>query len=202
LEEYQISKILSKYEIGNRVDEKDELSLLCTQYQPHLESENYIITDYFLGTNKKDNFEIFNNIKDNKYYIPNFSLKFDGLYDFDSMSNTLIVYNNEEKKLAYYLNKNPPSSKTLENRFSDYDIIKILLIPCKGEYENQSALFFIEDKKNNEIKICAENIKKEILNMKELVLSEKFQYKNFEDFQFIIDIDFLLILLYDQKELK
>ena len=118
------------------------------------------------------------------------------------MSNTLIVYNNEEKKLAYYLNKNPPSSKTLENRFSDYDIIKILLIPCKGEYENQSALFFIEDKKNNEIKICAENIKKEILNMKELVLSEKFQYKNFEDFQFIIDIDFLLILLYDQKELK
>ena len=111
-----------------------------------MEIENYIIADYFLGTNKKDNFVIYNSIKDNKYDIPNFVSKLDGLYDFDSMSNTLIVYNNEGKKLAYYLNKNPPSSKTLENRFSDYDIKKILLIPCKGDYENQSALFFIEDK--------------------------------------------------------
>ena len=61
---------------------------------------------------------------------------------------------------------------------------------------------FIEEKTNKKIKICVENIISGILHTKELFLSEKFEYENFNDFQFIIDIDFLLVLLHNEKESK
>ena len=197
--ECQIGRIYL-YGISNRLNDNDELSILPDKVNSSI-FKDHVIMDCYSGTNERDNFRIYQHIETNKYFFPKFNREFNGLYDFDSMSNTLITYNSETKKLAKFSNKNPSSSKTLENLFSD-KIIKILLVPCEEKYDNQSALFFIEEKNNKTIKISLVNIVKGILNSKELFLSEKFKYENFEDFQFIIDVDFLLILLYNEKESK
>ena len=122
--ECKFSGKISLYGISNKLDKKDELSLLYDSYYNSTYNDKMLV-DYFWGTNKRNYFKIYKDIKTNEYYFPKFNnLKFKGLYDFDSMSNTLIVYDSEAKKLVFYLNTNPPSSKTLENKFSD--TIKVL----------------------------------------------------------------------------
>ena len=87
----QVSKI-SIYEISNQSEKNDELSLL---YDRDFSSDKF--HDCYLGTNKKDTFQILQNIEKNLIYIPKLRLNFDGLYDFDSMSKTLIVFDCKKK---------------------------------------------------------------------------------------------------------
>ena len=189
----------------NQIEGKSELSLLIEHYENYSTNINYYPKDfYFSSSNKKENLKILQNIETNAFQIQKYNLQdFNGLYDYDSMSNTLIVYEKDEKQsnqIVLYLNKK--HSKKLEYKFLENEILKILLVPCIEKYEKQSALFFVDDKKDKIIKICAENIILGTLNDKELILSDIFEFKNFEDFQFIIDTNFLLILLYDVKKSK
>ena len=137
---------------------------------------------------KDDNFKIKfkgNNIKE-----------FKGLYDYDSISGTLILYKEEkeiEQKIIgiYYSDGN---CKTLycNDIIPDNSIVnKIKLIPCVPEYKRQSFLAFID----KGIQIF--NIQDKTTYPKAIDLSKEFNYNSFDEFQFIIYLDFLLILKYN-----
>ena len=169
-----------------------------------LEKNEIIENCYPLDNNK---FYIFKNDDKYKIYIKdNKSIEFLGLYDYDATSQTLMIYKEEEnlKKIALYKKKKNYQSfesfKDLDiNRFektgSKSLIHKIKLIPCSPGYKNQSALIF----KDNEI-ICIK-IKNNYL-LGKINLSEIFRLNNFNfnEFQFIVYFDFLLILRYDNNK--
>ena len=68
-----------------------------------------------------------------------------------------------------------------------------MLIPCVRGYEKQSILLFI-DKEIHVIKIKEKTIYPKIID-----LSKQFHYEKFDEFQFIIYLDFLLILKFEEK---
>ena len=126
--------------------------------------------------------------------------EYNGLYDYDRISDTLIVFRREDnnKKLGIYYNVNKSkreskSKSLLCNEFlSDGSIIhKIMLVPCFPSYEKQSILLFV-DKEIHMIQIDNKYEFPKILDLK-----KEFQYKKFEEFQFLIHIDFILILHFD-----
>ena len=133
-------------------------------------------------------------------------IEFIGLYDYDNMSKTLIVYKEEDnrKKIGIYFNKENNHNKTQNLKIiKDLDINslfypnskinKIKLIPCVNGYENQSVLLFID----NEIQI--RKIKSDTSVGVTLYLKKYFDYKNFDEFQFIVYLDFLLILQFNEQ---
>ena len=133
-------------------------------------------------------------------------IEFIGLYDYDNMSKTLIIYKEEDnrKKIAIYLNKENKHNKTqnfkkykelnINSLFNlDSKLYKIKLIPCVNGYENQSVLLFID----NEIQI--RKIKSNISVGVYINLKNYFDYKNFDEFQFIVYLDFLLILKFNEN---
>jgi len=141
------------------------------------------------------------------------------LYDYDKMSDTLILYRQEdkEKKLGIYCANQKPNTINCNEYISDSSVLnKILLVPCYPAYEKQSVLLFID----NEIHLIQINSKTEypkIINLlyvfKDYNTSKGKQTDNstkngkhndiekitnqFEELQFIIYFDFLLILKFD-----
>jgi uncharacterized protein YkuJ len=131
-------------------------------------------------------------------------IEFIGLYDYDNMSKTLIVYKEEDnrKKIAIYKTNIHYGAQVLKyskdldinSLVDDKKLYKIKLIPCVYGYENQSVLFFID----NEIHI--RKINSNISIGKNLILNDYFNYNNFDEFQFIVYLDFLLILKFNEEK--
>ena len=74
--------------------------------------------------------------------------------------------------------------------------MKIMIIPSYDKINKKSLLLFM----NNEIK--AIKIANQELRTKSLIISEHFPNSKFNDFQFIISLDFILILKYDKINQK
>ena len=123
--------------------------------------------------------------------------EYNGLYDYDRISDTLILYRQEEgiKKLGIHYNGGKSRSIICNQFVSDSSIIhKIMLIPCYQAYEKQSILLFIGSGIHM-IQINNENVYPKIINLK-----NEFKYNKFNEFQFIIYLDFLLILHFNSEE--
>ena len=120
--------------------------------------------------------------------------EYNGLYDYDRMSDTLISYRQEDnvRKLGVYYNGVDSKSLHCNEFVLDSSIVyKIMLVPCFPAYEKQSFLLFFD----NEIHLIQINNKYEY--PKVINLKTEFEYKFFNEFQFIIHLDFLLILHFD-----
>ena len=125
--------------------------------------------------------------------------EYNGLYDYDRISDTLIVYRQEEgvKKLGIHYNGGQSKSIICNQFVSESSIItKIMLIPCYQAYEKQSILLFIGSEIHM-IQINNENEYPKVINLK-----NEFKYNKFNEFQFIIYLDFLLILHFNSEEKK
>ena len=125
--------------------------------------------------------------------------EYKGLYDYDKISDTLILYKEEgeNKKLGIYFNGGGAKTISCNEFVSDNSKInKIKLVPCYQAYEKQSFLLFID----NEIHMIQINNKNEFPKI--IHLDKEFKYNKFSEFQFIIHIDFILILLFNNKEGK
>ena len=166
--------------------------------------ENKLIENYFPYEDK--GLIIYKNMT--QYIInlnQNNSVTFKGIYDFDSLSKTLIIckYEGNNIKVGLYYNKSKNKNlnlKYLRNLYineyllnEDSKLHKIMLIPCLPGYENQSVLLFI----NKEIRLI--KIKDSTSNGKAINLSELFNFNNFNELQFIIYVNFLLILKFDEE---
>ena len=122
--------------------------------------------------------------------------EFEGLYDFDNFSGTLVVFREEnlEKKIGIYYSNGECKTIYCETFISEQSFVnKIMLIPCVPGYENQSLLLFLDKK--------VQVIKLRDLTMipKNLDLSLQFDYKDFNELQFVIYSDFILILKFNKK---
>ena len=125
--------------------------------------------------------------------------EYQGLYDYDKISDTLILYREEgeDKKLGIYFNIGVSQTISCNEFVSEKSIInKIMLVPCYPAYEKQSFLLFID----NEIHMIQINNKNEFPKI--ICLDKEFKYNKFSDLQFIIHIDFILILLFNKEEKK
>ena len=99
-----------------------------------------------------------------------------------------------KKKIGIYYSDGKDETLYCNKFFDDKSIVhKILLIPCVRGYEKQSILLFI-DKEIHVIKIKEKTIYPKIID-----LSKQFHYEKFDEFQFIIYLDFLLILKFEEK---
>jgi hypothetical protein len=122
--------------------------------------------------------------------------EFKGLYDFDSFSGTLVLFkeDNKERKIGIYYSNGECKSIYCHNFITEQSIVeKIMLIPCIPGYEKQSLLLF-SDKKINVIKLRDSTMYPQALD-----LPYKFDFKDFHELQFIIYLDFLLILKFNKK---
>ena len=122
--------------------------------------------------------------------------EFEGLYDFDSFSGTLVLFkeDNKERKIGIYYSNGECKSIYCHNFITEQSIVeKIMLIPCIPGYEKQSLLLF-SDKKINVIKLRDSTMYPQALD-----LPYKFDFKDFHELQFIIYLDFLLILKFNKK---
>ena len=130
-------------------------------------------------------------------------ISFEGMYDYDCMSQTLIIYKIEgnKRRIGIYMNKVKESKVFNFKYFDELDInslkdkiIKnIKLIPCINGYINQSVLLFTE----NEIQIF--KFKDSTEARKIINLKENFNYINFEELQFVVYMDFILVLKFDNS---
>ena len=144
--------------------------------------------------------------KNRIYLNENNFILFEGMYDFDYMSETLIIYKieNNKKKIGIYVNNNQRGQKYIFRFKKELDITslkdkiiqKIILIPCIKDYNEQSALFFID----NKIKLFKINGSKEI--RKTINLKDNFMFNNLEQLQFLVSHDFILILKFDDNSMK
>ena len=147
-----------------------------------------------------------NKKKENIIYINDSdTLEFSGLYDYDDKSQTLIVYREENniKKVAIYKNNNKEIKYLNLKIFlniningyfnSESKLNKIKLVPCSYGYENQAILLFIDKE------IYMVIIKRNSAIGKTINLENVFKFDNFDNFQFIVHSDFLLILKYNEE---
>ena len=121
------------------------------------------------------------------------------LYDYDKMSDTLILYReeNKEKKIGIYWPNQKPKTIICNEFISDSSVLnKIMLIPCYPAYEKQSVLLFI-DKEIHLIQIYKSIEYPKIINLLDEFKNNKIQ---FEELQFIIYFDSLLILKFDNSK--
>ena len=208
---YEIKKKIKKriivhlYEIMTYAHSKNLILSQILNSQKFIEKEKF--ENYFNQEN--EGLYIYKNGEKNLIYINDKDFIETGLYDYDNISKTLIVYReeNDRKKIGIYFNKENKINKTNNLKIlKDLDINplfdpssklhKIKLIPCVNGYENQSVLLFID----NEIhmrKIKSEEGFGTVLNLK-----KDFEYKDFDEFQFIVYFDFLLILKYNEENKK
>ena len=197
-EKYSQTTTVNLYEIMPYIN----TSSLNLRYSEYLGKENEI-ENYFYQENL-DGIVIYK-IEDNIMIKLNEvrDITFKGIYDYDFNSKILILFREEDgiKKTVLYLNNqiSEPNFKIFKNLEinellkEDSKVHNIKLIPCITGYENQSALFFIDDK----IKLM--KIKDGTQTGKFLDLPKFFNYKDLNEFQFIIYFDFLLILKYNEK---
>ena len=197
---------ISLYEI-RPLKSSNDLSLLFEKNILVPKADNQII-DYFIR-NQAEEIIIYKNYKTDELLISpkNIHIKI-GLYDYDTKSDSLLIYKIEEiknefrKSLGFYLGNNP--CKIIDTKFlGDNKLKKMILIPCDKNYANQSALFIIEKKQNKNIIINVKNIINNIIEPTNLELCKEFNdYFDFNEFQFIVHINFLLILKFNNKEKK
>ena len=123
------------------------------------------------------------------------------------MSKTLVIckFEGNNKKVGIYINKINNNSKIQNFKyFKNLDISrnldgnekinKIMLIPCFEGYENQGLLLFIDDK------IRGINIKSNAAIAPTEINLLKFNFDNFNEFHFIVYLDFLLILKFNNEK--
>ena len=195
------------YDIKNKIDKKMVVNHykfmpykntnILNLSEPEVLDKKDTIENYYIHDNKS--FYVFKNNEKYKIYTRerNF-IEFLGFYDYDVFSNTLILYKEEDslRKISIYNNKDIKSLKLVKNLDINYlcteqsIINKIALIPCSAGYENQSFLVFIDDE------IFCIKIKDNSSYGVKIKLSNIFESSNFNEFQFIIYFDFLLILKY------
>ena len=194
--------IVNLYEIRSYKD-STKLKLLPPR---ELEEKNKF-ENYFPLKNKDKGLMIYKNKKKEIIIYMNDSdtLKFSGLYDYDDKSQTLIVYREENniKKVAIYKNNNKENKYLNLKIFSNININgyfnsesklnKIKLVPCSYGYENQAILLFIDKE------IYMVIIKRNSAIGKTINLENVFKFDNFDNFQFIVHSDFLLILKYNEE---
>ena len=192
-----------------QIKNSNDLSILIKddKFNENNDNNKYEIFDYYQLKNNNE-LIIYKNKETEKFKIYFRNKKEDDceLYDYDSISDTLILYRkeNSEKKIGLYFSDN--KRKTLNSQFlaesEDIQVKKILLIPCLKKYDKQTALFFIEFKKEKKIIIQAIKVKDKTPNPEPkevLELSKYYNDYNFDDFQFIV-YDFLLILKYNKEK--
>ena len=210
-----------EYEINYEIKKKIKKRIIVNLYEimPYAHSTNLTLSPIFhsKGIIEKEKFENYFHQENEGLFIDkddkHFRIFTNGqefiefhLYDYDNMSKTLAVYKEERnrKKIGIYFNKENKHNKTQYLKIiKDLDINslfllnskvnKIKLIPCVNGYENQSILLFID----SEIQI--RKIRSDAGVGKTLELKNYFDYKSFDEFQFIVYLDFLLILKYDEK---
>ena len=197
-EKYYQTTIINLYEIMPYKDTSN-LNLRFSEYLgKENEIENYFYQENLDGIviyKKEDQIMIkLNDVRE---------ISFKGIYDYDYNSKILILFREEDgiKKTVLFLNNQitEPNFKIYKNLeinellTEDSKVYNIKLIPCINGYENQSVLFFID----NKIKLM--KIKDGTQTGKFLDLSKFFNYNDFSEFQFIIYFDFILILKYDEK---
>ena len=121
--------------------------------------------------------------------------EFNGSYDYDSISDTLIIYDENTKEINIYFKNNNKNS--LPN---DKKLDKIILIPKaqnggiqngmnQNDNEHNILLFY-----DNKICVVNSNDNTNIIN-----LLDEFQYEKFSELQFIVYVDFILILKYEEN---
>ena len=193
---YDFIEVITKKNLINLYEIKPmkDSSEFCLSYSQDL-GESKEIETYYPDENKgliiyknHDKFKI-------KFKKKNIE-EFKGLYNYDIISGTLIVYreeNNEKKFGIYYSNGNSKTFYCNDLFDNNNKLNKIMLVPCVRGYEKQSLLLFID----KEIQII--KIKDKTNYPKTINLSQQFHYEKFEDLQFIISLDFLLILKFDDK---
>ena len=158
--------------------------------------EEFEIEDYFL---KKDNSDFIvyknkiNELRKLNYKKNTYVDELSKLYDYDRMSDTLILY--RDKKIGIFQNFKYIKSCPIDEYLGDSIIQKIMLIPCNENNKNQRALLFIH---YEIISIKLSNYSKYPKNIN---LKDDFSYSDmhFEDFKFIVTINFLMVLKYDFK---
>ena len=193
---YEIKEIMPQKIVTNLYQIKpykdsSEFSLMFSEELGEINK----IENYFTYENK--GFIIYKNgeklkmkIKGKKYG------EFEGLYDFDNFSGTLVLFKEENKeyKMGIYYGNGECKSICCNYFISENTIVnKIMLIPCFPGYEKQSLLLFL-DKQIQVIKLKDSSIYPKILDL------SKFDFKDFREFQFIIYLDFLLILKFNKKK--
>ena len=190
IEEFKRQIYVNLFEIKPKQNSSD----LALVFSRELGEEN-IIENYFPSYKKG---LIINKEREKiKIQFKNKNIEeYNGLYDYDKISDTLILYRKEDKdkKLGIYFSTG--ESKTINcNEFvSDNSTInKIMLVPCFPAYEKQSVLLFIDQ----EIHMVQINNKYEFPKI--INLCNEFNSNKFEEFQFIIHLDFLLILHFNKK---
>ena len=197
---------ISLYEI-NQLKSSNSLSLLHANNIPNSGVE-YQINNYFIR-NQGEDLYIYKDYKSNKLFIPQKNIFINnGLYDYDSKSDSLLIYKKEKiknefrKSIGLYSGNNP--CKMIDTQFiGDNDIKKMILIPCDKNCANQSAIFFIEVKLKEKIIIIINNLTMNIIESENLELNKEFtDYTDFNEFQFIVHTDFLLILKYYDNDVK
>ena len=199
------SKTYLTYEIEEIIPQKSVTSLY--QLKPDKDSSefNLMYSEELGEANKIENYFTYENkgfiiYKNGEKFKMKFKGKkfeeFEGLYDFDNFSGTLVLFKeeNKENKIGIYYS-NGESKSLYSNYFiSEHTIVnKIMLIPCFPGYEKQSLLLFL-DKQIQVIKL-----RDSTLYPKNLDLSYNFNFKDFHELQFIIYYDFLLIIKFNKK---
>ena len=184
---------INLYEIKPKKDSSNLMLIFSRELGPENSIENYFSShnNGLIIGKERDVLKI--NFKNKKIEA------YKGLYDFDKISDTLILYREEEKEKKLGIYSKEEKSKTINcNQYVlDNSIInQIMLVPCYQAYENQSFLLFV-DKEIHMIQINNENEFPKIIN-----LDREFSYKNFKEFRFIVHFDFLLILHYNIQEKK
>ena len=195
----EIKEYICLYEIS-QIRNRTELSLLKINEIMEAGGKKEIY-DYFPQYYTKDLKIIKNNVtkKIKIDFRGHFIEEFDGLYDYDPISDTLIICKEEidtsneiNRKVGLYFNDG--KSKTLYwSSFLDNSskLHKISLIPHDISIKKQNILIFIDQEifafltDNNDI--YTNNIQ----------LANDFVFTEFDEFQFIVYIDFLLILHYE-----
>ena len=118
------------------------------------------------------------------------------LYNYDIISGTLALFRKEggEQKIGIYYSNGESKNIYCDKLYEEKSILnKIMLIPCASGYEKQSLLLFI-NKQIHIIKLKDTTSYSQIID-----LEQEFSYIKFEELQFIIYLDFLLILKFDGK---
>lgn len=204
-------EITLKYEIKKKIDKKIIVNLY--KFMPYQnqkiinlsdpkEVEKREIIDNYYSLGNKEFYVYRNNVGKYRIYLHEKNpIEFFGLYDYDIISRTLFVYKKEDniKKFTLFNDKNNNQifkyykDLSINSFFEETaEINNIRLIPCSRGIEKQNVLIFEKDN------IFCFGIKDNNSGGLKLNLSEKFGLNNFNfnDFQFIIYFDFILILKY------
>ena len=129
------------------------------------------------------------------------------LYDYDKKSDTHFLYTKEDNIFKFKVIKCNDKTKEKEEIFINiYNLLTdnscvntIKLIPAFDGFDNQNVLVII-DYVAHIIKIKNSNLIGKNIQLRECF--KDFDFKEFDELQFIVDSEFLLILIFDNKSRK